>query len=396
MDNKSLYIILLIFTFAAGILLRVGLPEVQQYASGADEGYYLKYAGIFVDNGISAMKIIAKQYLSDARMQLYPSPTRIGQILISGLWMKITGGFDFRALARMSAFFSILALFAGYFFVKRLFGGKIALLSLALFAASPLNLAMARRALQDGLVYFFVLLALYAFYAAARSRKLTAHLLFMLSFFACVMVKESAVLLSASLLFFAIWDRAFYDREIRILPLIASIVAALALSLLAYAVFIGWDDFIKLAGVVFSSPATNEYAKLYQTGPFLRYAADFTLISPLTMAALAGFAVLLATRRVKMDEPILYLFVFFTVSYIIYSLFSKNLRYVIFLDLPIRVFAAIFVSKALSRFGDKAFAASFAAVAVIAAVDCVIFQNIFIGHGVYDPVTVNLLNAWRY
>ncbi len=396
MENRKLHAALLIVTFAVGILLRTYFLNVNQDTAGPDESFYLRYANIFAEKGVSSINGIAVEYIANAGMHLFPSPVRIGQIIISGLWLKMFNGFDFKALVRMSAFFSILSLFAGYLFAKRLFDGKVALLSLILFAASPINLALARRALQDGTVYFFVSLTLYAFYLALKRRSRMAYLFFIVSFFMCVMVKESTVLLSAFFILFILWDRTFHNKGLKVLRPMISILAALALIAITYVTLIGWSNLVKLVNIVCTSPMTNEYARIYQSGSPLRYMIDFILVSPFTVIAMAGYFVLSFSGNITQDDAGFYLVTFVIISYAVYSLFSKNLRLVVFLDLPIRILAAVFISKLFTRFGNRAFALSVSVVTAVAVSDFFIFQHVFLRHAVYDPVTANLLNAWRY
>ncbi|MFH1189552.1 MAG: glycosyltransferase family 39 protein [Candidatus Omnitrophota bacterium] len=395
MESGKSYTILLIAVFAVGILLRISFLNVEHNDSGPDENIYLRYANIFAEKGAPSINGIAAEYIANTGMHLYPSPARIGHIAISGLWLRIFKGFDFKALVRMSAFFSILSLFVGYLFAKRLFDGKIALLSLILFAASPLNLALARRALQDGVVYFFVSLALYAFYLAIKRRSLTAYLFFSISFFTCVMVKESTVLLSVFFLFFIFWNRAFYNKNSNVLLPALSVFTALALSAVTYAVIIGWDDLARLIYILCTSPMTNEYARAYQSGSPLRYAIDFALVSPLTVIAMAGFLVSYVSGNIAQNDGVFYLLALFIVSYAVYSLFSKNLRFVAFLDLPIRILASVFVTRLFKGSGNKAFALSVSVVTAVAVSDFLIFQHLFLRHAVYDPVTAGLLRAWN-
>ncbi|MCX5677636.1 MAG: glycosyltransferase family 39 protein [Candidatus Omnitrophica bacterium] len=396
MENRKLFTVLLIAAFAIGILLRISFLNVSQYNMGPDESFYLRYANIFAEKGLPSINGMAIEYIANAGMHLFPNPTRIGQIVMSGLWLKMLNGFDFNALVRMSAFFSILSLFVGYLFAKKLFDEKIALLSLMLFAVSPLNLALARRALQDGTIYFFVLLTLYAFYIALKRQSRVAYIFFIVSFFICVMVKESTVLLAAFFAFFILWDRTFYNKSLNVLLPAISIAAAFVFITVAYLVFIGQDNLVRLVNIISTSPMTNEYARMYQSGSLLRYLIDFILISPLTVIAAAGFFVLFITGNIAQDDASFYLVTFFIISYMVYSLFSKNLRYVIFLDLPIRILAAVFMSKLFTRFGNKAFALSVSAVMAVAVTDFLLFKHIFLTCAVYDPVTVNLLNAWQH
>ncbi len=394
-DKTIVYIAVLAVIFIAGIFLRVSFLNVD-FRSSADEGFYLKYAAYIAKEPGASLTKLVDEYLRHEDWQLFPNPLRAGQIIISAWWMKMLRLYDFKALVYMSAFFSILSLFVGYFFARRLFDKRIAMMSLILFAASPINLALSRRALQDSLVYFLMILTVYLFYLALKKENIILNILFSISFFITIMVKESSVLLISFFVFFLFWEKTFFNRKLKIIPILFSFVAVTIATFLAYFYITGGTEkLVAMAKIILASPMTNEYAIKYQSGSLLRYAYDFFLVSPITLVAAAGFFALYFAKERLQNESGAYLVTFFIMFYIIYSFFSKNIRYVMALDLPVRIFAVLFISELCVRLKERGLAGALAVVSLIGIIDLFIFRHIFLSHAVYDPVTYILLSAWK-
>lgn len=395
-DVKLVIACILIAVFAAGVFLRLAFLNTTDYRGGADEGYYVRYAAYMAQEPGASIRAIADAYIATPEMHLFPNPLRAGHIIIASLWMRLTNRFDFTSLALMSALFGILGLGVGYLFMRRLFNRNVALTGLILLAASPLNLAMSRRALQDSPVYFFMILAAYLFYEAYTRRSPVRYAAFAFSFAIAMTVKETSVLLAAFFLAFAISERTFYRKDSAILAPAIAVGASVAVAFGAYIAAVGGlNNLIAIAKIIILSPATNDYALRYQSGSFFRYGIDFFLISPLVFIAGAVFCVVYGMGRNGKGEGYRYLIIFFAVLYCLFSFFSKNLRYVMALDLPIRVFAALAITFFSSKAGRYTLALSVAVAGCIAAVDIAIFRHIFLTAGVYDPVTAMLMSAWQ-
>lgn len=389
-------IVLLIVIFAIGIFLRIIFMNVTDYRTNADEGFYLRYSKYLAQEKDASIKFLSKKYIEDKDWQMFPNPLRAGYIILAGWWMKILKMFDFRALTYMSAVFSVLSLFVGYLFAKSITDGKIAMLSLILFASSPINIALSRRALQDGVVYFFMISAIYLFYLALKRDNIFLNMLFAAVFYTAVMVKESSIVLMAFFLFFIFWDKVFFRKGLKVVPMVLSLAVVVVATLLSYMYITGgFDNLAKMAKIILASPLTNQYAIKYQSGPLSTYLYDFFLVSPLTMIAAVGFLILYFINTKLQNESNVFLVISFFVIYMGYSFFSKNLRYVMVLDLPIRIFAAMFIANIVAKAGKKAFISAFAVVALIGLIDIAIFKNLFINHAVYDPVTYSLIMGWK-
>jgi 4-amino-4-deoxy-L-arabinose transferase-like glycosyltransferase len=392
---RHAYIIAVFLVFAAGIFLRIAFLNVPAYYSEYDEGYYLRYAAYIAQDHNASFANLSDAYLRNESWHIYPNPLRAGYIITAGLAMRLFGRFDFKMLSYISSFFSIAALFVCFFFAKRLLGKRAAFLSLVLLIASPLGLALARRALPDSMAYFFIITALYFFYEALHEQSFSVKLAFAISFFMAIAVKENSALLSIFFALFILLDKKLFNPRLEASGLLFAILLVLAGSfLMCIRITGGIDKLFQMAKIIIPSPYTNEYAIKYQSGNFLSYVVDFFALSPVTLVLAMSFIAIYLKNTGINREPFVFLVSFLIIYYLIFSLFSKNVRYVAALDFPVRIMAASFISAFCGRLGRSGAFAAILACCVIAAMDLLIFQNIFIVHDVYDPVTQNLAWAW--
>ncbi len=398
-DGGLFLAVLALCVLGLGVLLRVSLPDFSDFRPGPDESFYLSYARYLAEEPGASFRTLATEYITRPDWQVYPNPLRAGYVLLASWWMRATDHYDYRALVYMSSCFSIASLPLGYVFVRRAFGPKAALLSLILLAVSPLNLAMSRRALQDGVVYFFAVSTLYLFYEALRRDSRLAMLCFALSLLAAVLVKETSVLWAASLLLFLGMEKRLYHRDFSFFAFAFAITAPLVAALVVYSSITGgFEGLVTLATIILESPRANPFAIGFQSGPFfISYVVDFFLLSPLTLLGCVGFFLLSLREKGFRQEPHAYLMTFLVVTCTAFSFFSKNVRYVIPLDFPIRVLAALLVFRLSGGSGTSPgrFTASLVLASLVAATDLFMFRQLFVESGIYDPVTAELERAWR-
>jgi hypothetical protein len=142
-----------------------------------------------------------------------------------------------------------------------------------------------------------------------------------------------------------------------------------------------------------SATGTGEYAIAYSQGPWFRYLIDFFLLSPFTALLAIGYFFTAGGQQVDrfLGRCTLLLFVVFSLMAL------KNVRYVSFLDIPMRILAVLTLGSlshhsAIAKFGERML---IVAVVLLAAYDLYLFYTIFIHGAVYDPVTANLARAER-
>lgn len=383
--------------FTIGILLRICFLNVPAAEMGSDERFYLNYASYLAQDQDASIRVLFHEYLRNDGFHEYPNPLRFGYMAIASLWMKAIGRFDFQALCLLSSLFSVFGLALGYLFANKLFGKNVAILATALLAVSPIALAMARRGLQDSAVYFFVILALYLFYVALENRGVFWKIAFGIFFYVAISIKETSVLLALFFVIFMILDKDIPDRRMNIISILVTVMTVFAAVFLSY-LWIGGSvkEVIGMAKVILTSPMTNEYAIKYQSGGFSRYLLDLFLVSPITLIATIYFVVIYLMRRIPHNKAATYVVTLLIVLYITYSFFSKNLRYIMALDFPIAICAALLFMN-LSISSKRHRSAILACVtAVMMVLNIYVFQHMFLRYNVYDPVTDELVYCWKH
>lgn len=363
------------------------------FHTGADEGYYLKYASIVSENGIKAIPSLFGNYISNQKDWVYPNPLRIAFILISALWVKIFG-VSYLGLSALSLFSYLLTLSVSYYFARKYFGGRMALFFSILLGFSPLGMAMARRALLDAPANLFAAASLWLFFDMIEDRKPWKGAVFMLCYAAAILMKETAVLLMPVFISYLFWRRhrsnkGVYPGDILCASIYPALIAAGAYLLAAGSL----PNILNVIKIIISFPATNEYVISYCSGPWTRYITDFFVISPPVFLLAAAFFARYFFLKQK-DGKITYFVISAIIYFILLNFFAKNIRYAILLDTPIRLFAAVMITEAAGKTcGKYARAAAYLAVFVIAAYDYASFYKFFIINGIYDPVSILLLRA---
>jgi hypothetical protein len=153
---------------------------------------------------------------------------------------------------------------------------------------------------------------------------------------------------------------------------------------------------LRVMRIVLLSPASNEYAIAYGSGGWYRYPIDELLMSPWpTALGLAGVVVALwRWRRGEYDCLAVALALVYVAQVLVLSFFTKNLRYVAVLEMPLRVLAVVLLwellrarSSALGRW------TCVATVALLCWLGHRDYELIWLRWKTYDPVTLPLAGA---
>lgn len=376
---------------AAAAASRWWVFDVTQFRD--DELVYIRYATQISADGLSQFRPLAQEYASNPSLWVYPNPLRVLYILLTALGCRLAEACSGATVAAVSFLSGIALVLLTLIIAWRMFGEQVALLSGLLATVSPLQLALSRRAWQDGFFSLTVLLALWAFWERDRSPRKGWDILLGCALLAALLTKESAVILVIGFL------GAFMYRKLSTgVPLTRSILAALLLpmALAALALLILIPDpslLIRVYSGWLSATGAGAYAIAYSQGPWFRYLIDFLLLSPLTTLLAVGYYFRPAgeQRERFLGHSTLILFLAFSL------LALKNVRYVSFLDIPVRILAVLTLTSlshhpAFARVGERGV---ILAVLLLAAYDLSLFHAIFIGGGVYDPVTATLAKAER-
>jgi hypothetical protein len=127
--------------------------------------------------------------------------------------------------------------------------------------------------------------------------------------------------------------------------------------------------------IVFFLPSKVPYSVMYCQGPWFRFIIDFMLLSPLiTILAVSFIFYSFINKGVWRDYKLAYFLLMFLVVFCMSNMFSfqKNVRYVISLDFPLRLFA-LYMLKELLKNAKSASKLVFLAVLCLFIIDYAYF-----------------------
>lgn len=377
---------------ASWLLVAATLPQVR-YENNPDEAHYLVYARHLASRGAPGVRDLFQDYAAHPERWRFPNPLRVGYLVPAALWLRGAGA-SFEALSQLSLLCHVLLLATCYALLRALLRDGRALAATALLAASPLWLSLARRALLDSAATLAAALALAAFAACWRApRSALRAALFGAAFAGAILVKETNVLLALP------FGLALAAARLRGRPLPARAAAA-CLAAPAAALGVWWlaagdlAGVLRIADIILRSPASNPYALAHGGGGLSRYPVDFLLLSPATtLCALAGLAALAWSARAGRAEPAQAGLALLLVSlWLAYEPFTKNVRYVALLELPLRALAVCALWR-LPAVRGRVRGAALVCLLLLCWSDWRSFDTLFVRGGIYDPVRAELLAA---
>ena len=253
---------------------------------------------------------------------------------------------------------------------------------------------MARRALIDATVNTFMFSSILLFFENLRKKKIYKTILFILIYAFTILVKEGSVLLSPFFVLYIFIHRNIFKNSLKltdffVVTLFPFTIAGIVYFSLAGGIF----QFIDTMMAVVTSPAVNPYAILFCSGPWFRYLIDFMVLSPWVCILAIGFSLNYIIQNERQEE-VNYLLLLSIYLLFVFSFFIKNVRYLIVLDMPMRLFAILMLNKLVKQlFKNRPYVILVILVMIISFIDYLNFYNLFIRHGIYDPVSQWLLQA---
>ncbi|HEV8112675.1 MAG TPA: glycosyltransferase family 39 protein [Planctomycetota bacterium] len=368
-----------------------GSMQAAVRAPNADDGYYLRYMQRVRESGLSAFPSLFDEWNATPKDWIYPPPSRVGFIVVSALWARLFGA-TIHALQLLSLASHLLLCVVNYVFARRHLGDVKALFVAVLIGFSTLLMGLSRLPLTDSFIALCMMTTVWLFLdLVQRPVRLARSIPFMASLALMVLVKELSVLLVVPLLLFVLYEklvrRTPHDLARIALAFAIPGVVAIAVLLLAAG---GGSPLVRTMTIVMHSPATNRYSIAVGSGPWFRMILDFLLLSPVpTLLALGGFAVAAARFRAgSYDRTTFLLGVIAVVLIFLFSFFTKNVRYGVVLELPIRVFGLLMIG-ALAGEGKslRATLGAGLAVALVAFLEWRSFELFWVRYHGYDPVT---------
>jgi len=411
--------LLVVALVVCGGYLRVALP--QPPTATPDEFWYTMYAVTVYNGGLGQVRGLVHNYNDAAEMKVYPSPTRAGYIAMIAGMMHLSGHVSVVSGMMLSSAVSALALALLAWLAWRFAGPGAALATLLFAIASPLDLAIARRTWQDGVVAILALAMLYALLehrardaAAARdgrdARPVWAVVLFALGAWA-VLCKETALLLLGLGTLALAWHAWRTRGPRRAVLMLAGGAATLAVAVVVLGALCGgfdalWNTLTRLA----LAESNDEYLRTHQQGSPLYYVRGLGFIQavPFALGTLAAvLAVGLPAARSPWGDPrvrdalrVTGIFVLlFLGAACVYT--QKNLRFLSPVYAPVYLLAGALVAAAVEAAGRRAGRNGFAAATLVAALiltslavgDVRRFHDVFVKAAVRDLSTPSLLEA---
>lgn len=394
MVKNPYFLVFVLVACLAVVLISFSFAHIR-FAAEADEGYYLKYASYISGKGLLGFKDLFKEYVRDQKNWLSPSPLRIGFIVLSSLWLKVFGQ-GLLGLAYLSLLCFCLFLFVSFYFTSKYFDRSTAVLFTVLLAFSPLNMAMARRALTESAFSLLCALSIWIFFANFKGRSRAKLFFFILIYSFSILIKETAVLLSLAFIAFLTLERLVFKKAVRLSDLLSVSLFPLLIVGTVYISLGGLTQTLESIKIILNPPVNNPYASLFGSGPWYRYLIDYMLLSPWVLILSIGYIFYCLSLKER-QEIDLYFLTIFIVTLLLFNIFTKNVRYVILLDMVIRLFSLLMLkglfAKRLSS--QKALVLITGIVIVIAGFDYINFYNLFFQAGIYDPASLWLLKAKR-
>lgn len=392
---RAVIIGLIIFS---AVTVYLSIPKENMFANAVDEGYYLTYAKIIAKNGIGEFPALLREYLNTKDVQLFPHPARLGHILMTALWFKVFPS-TFVSLAHFSYLMFILLILLSFYFTKKLFSRDLAYLYTLLLSSSPILMHSGRRCLQDSNINLFWALSVWLFLDFLIGRQKYKFILFLVSFYLSILIKESSVILMIFFVFAYLLYKFAYKQKIRWSYFFGLVIIPTLLSSLTFILFLGADNFIGLikfiSGVHFPKVVASTYS-FYNTGPWFKFIIDFLLLSPITTLLFIGYFFYILSLR-KFEWKQVYFAAFFVVIFAISSSmkYTKIIRFVSILEISVCLFS-VFALYELFRQKDLRFQ-TYCVIfftALICFVNYNTFNFLFLRMGIYDPFS-NLLLYFR-
>jgi 4-amino-4-deoxy-L-arabinose transferase-like glycosyltransferase len=373
----------------AWILVRSLSSAVKDERS--DDGYYLHYMTMVRQHGLSVFPALFEQWNTTKEFWIFPPPSRIGFIVTSALWSHLFGT-TIATLQYLSLAAHLVLCVVNYAFARKHLGEPKALLLGLSLAFSPLLMGISRLALTDSFNALCMTTTVWLFVELSKDPgRFALGIPFMLALAFTVLTKELSVFLCVPFLAFVAYERFVRKepRNVRRFALWFAIPGVLVLASFLLAAG-GAARLLETMRIVLSSPATNDYAIKYGEGPWFRTVLDFLLFSPgPTLLAIAGLGLALVRFREGVYERTSALLAFLAVLFVLeLSFFTKNIRYAVVLELPLRFFAIGFVVQIAGGLRTRrSVMLSSIAVLILCWLDWRTFDAMWVKARLYDPVT---------
>jgi 4-amino-4-deoxy-L-arabinose transferase-like glycosyltransferase len=309
------------------------------------------------------------------------------------LTCKLLGGFNADNLAWLSFVCGVAFVILGARFAENLAGRAMSILCGILLITSPLGAGLSRRAMQDSFAALVILACLYFFDQCWRRRSVVDLIALGVAIFVALLTKESAVLLYPMIAIAA----AYYFRvmKLRSSPWLFAplVIAPLAYMLIEVAICGSIRNYIDIYRTYVSLQEKLGYTVHYEKGPWFRYLLDFFAIAPVAFIfAVIGFAVP-SDDSVRHGRNLALIYIATTILFF-GQMPIVNVRLALFVDMFLRLGAALAISYLAEQFGTKwSRRVLYLALGTVILFDAAQFYEVFVLGNVYSPTTFLILRA---
>lgn len=364
-----------------------------------DEVYYVSYAKFHSDQPLTAFSSFCDAFIKMQATQTsgIPPPTRFLYPFLGATAHNLFGISIPRSLILVSGFGSCGMLLIGAYWAQRMFPGARAVGITLLMAVSLNQLHLSQRLMIDPVIGVFCLAALWSLWELGNGskRKWLFRIIYVVSLFALVFVKESAFVV-----FIGIILSVAIGRRCKTLPALPpnTLVITVASASLAFAILCllsgGFGKFLELYRTLVERSLATPYVHVFGDGPWFRYIVDSILAQPLpTVLALAALFWLPFTNS---NARYLVLFVIGTFAVMANIKYGLFYRYAIIWDFPIAVLATHQLAQFSERISHARAPFIFAtALAVVGALQLQSFMRIGIEAKGYALTSYDMFTALR-
>ncbi len=410
-NKKSIfsYVLLAGLLLALVIILVDGLPKQNEYYYTADEGVYLNQASAIKENGFSGLAKIADEYIKTPNLQLYPTPLRIGHILVIGFLLKISDSVT--TLSYYSLFSLVALVIVTFLFIRKFWDEKVAFLTSAFIMFSPVNLGIARRALLDSSYTLFTVITLALFVIFINSKKQRDFLYFICSLTFLLLYKETTYFYLPFFVISLILLKVRGDNLIKVSDIIKTAIIPVAFTFIIYLFSFGnIPNIVNIFKVIFLPNFLTplQYGVDYCSGPWYRYLVDYLMVTPILSVLFFSYIGYYFTKKEKNINTTI-LIGFFLYFVVVFSIFFKNIRYGMTLSLIYSLGAALILivfSELFSEYivkitklkinTDLSKHVLVITTVIICLLQLKIYHKLFIEDKIYDPVSFNLLKSEKF
>lgn len=401
--QNAIAIVLLCAFLLTGIILRFSDLDIK--GRSPDEGIYTNQAIVVAQNGIEGTRQLISEYNADKRLWIYPPPIRIGYTYLLAAIMKATNIFDERAGTYLSTLCSIGTLFMLVLLGLRFFNRWVTIVALLSMSVSPMDLAIARRSWQDGVLAFAGLLLIYCCCELTSDpRRKIWYIPFWLIGSWCIIIKESGIIVYGLCVIWLFAVMAFKERSfIKSALLIVFTLLGISISILILGHVVGGiPRVLDVLKHVKDAMPTNTYAIDYQTGPWYRILEGLWILTPISFVmCIIGIAGIFSGDHHARQSIIAKWLIFIILSFLFITIvtpYMQNIRYLSVIFVPFYLICGVGLCYLISLANDFFKGGTFYAMMAIIVLALIFvsisdyqkFQRIFIKRGIRD-ISIRLL-----